>query len=141
MAKEKVAQKLREVGSRATAARIAVISCLQKQERPVGIEFIERQVPDVNKVTLYRMMADFEERGLVESVDLGHGHLDYELTNRPHHHHLVCKGCGLVEDIYPCEASSCDLEKEAIKSSKKFAEIIPQQQTFFGTCKKCANKK
>lgn len=132
-----ISTSLREAGFRATPGRIAVIGYLLEQVRPVGIEVIEKKFPKVNKVTLYRMMTDFVAAGLLEPNDLGHGHVDYEIAHRPHHHHAVCESCGIVEDVYPCD-ESCQFEKAVLKSSKLFKQIKKQQTVFFGVCKKCA---
>jgi Fe2+ or Zn2+ uptake regulation protein len=116
---------------------VEVLSFLTKQKHPVGIEVIQGAFPKVNMATLYRMMTDFAERGLVHASDLGHGHVDYEIAHRPHHHHAVCESCGAVEDVYPCE-EECAFEKAVLKSSALFKEIKRQQTVFFGVCKKCA---
>lgn len=138
METQEIKTQLRERGLRATPARIEVLELLQTKKQPIGIEVVEKEITTVNKVTLYRMMTDFVKKGLVEEVNLGHGHMDYELANRPHHHHLVCDDCGTVEDIYPCETGVCELESQALKASTKFSHIKSKQQTFFGTCNNCA---
>ncbi len=129
-------QLLNEAGLRRTPARLAVLSYLAAQPRPVGVERILAHVPGVNTATVYRMMADFSARGLVAAHDVGHGHTDYEFAKRPHHHHLVCDGCGLIEDAYPC-AASCAFERAALKASKTFARITRQSVVFYGTCRAC----
>ncbi len=128
---------LKDAGFRVTPARIEVLEFLKKSAKPVGIEVLQEAVPTVNPTTLYRMMTDFEEKGIVESHDLGHGHVDYELTSKPHHHHAVCETCGKVEDVYAC-VDICALQNAIQTSSKHFAEIKTQNATFFGTCKACS---
>lgn len=129
-------ERLRKSGSRATPARMEVLSFLMQKKHPVGIEVIQEAFPEVNIATLYRMMTDFVKRGLVHTSDLGHGHVDYEIAARPHHHHAVCELCGTVEDVYPCE-NLCAFEAAVLKSSMLFREIKKQQTVFFGLCKKC----
>ncbi len=136
MSTEHIKDQLREAGFRATSARIAVLSFLESQHRPVGIEIIAKHFSDTNLTTLYRMMNDFEEAGIVASHELGHGHQDYELANRPHHHHIVCESCGDIEDVYACK-NDCDFEKSILGSSSKFKTINRQTTTFFGTCTTC----
>ncbi len=137
MEEKEVKVFLKEAGLKATAGRCAVFCFLLAQKHPVGVGVIRSQVKGVNKVTLYRMMQDFEDRGLITSHELGHGHLDYELADRPHHHHLVCQECGDIEDIHACK-DQCQMEKLILKNSKKFLDIQKQTTTFFGTCNICA---
>lgn len=116
-----------------------VIHFLLLQTSPVGVETIAQAVPSANVVTLYRMMNDFVEKGIVKQYELGHGHTDYELANRPHHHHAVCQSCGMIEDIFSC-ADTCGFEQAILKSSKKFDAIVRQSTTFFGTCTRCQGR-
>lgn len=138
MAQRKPDELLKEVNLKATARRKAVLTFLLDQNHPVGIDVIRKYIKGVNKVTLYRMMQDFEEKGLVASHELGHGHVDYELADRPHHHHLVCQGCGDIEDVYSCK-DQCKMEAIVMKNSNKFLDIQKQTTTFFGTCHGCAS--
>lgn len=130
-------KELKQAGFRVTGARLAVLDLLEEQDLPVGISFIEKKLTEINTVTLYRMMADFVEAGIVEEHDLGHGHVDYELTSRPHHHHVVCDKCGLVEDVFPC-GEVCEFENSVLKDSNQFSKITKQKVTFHGICNKCA---
>lgn len=128
---------LRESGLRATTPRVQVLAYLTKQDRPVGIERLDETFPKINTATLYRMMRDFAKHDLVVSHDLGHGHVDYKIKDKLHHHYLVCEDCGHMEDVSPCE-EQCAFEKAVLGASKQFNAIKRQQVTFFGTCKSCA---
>ena len=127
---------LRRAGFRVTPARLAVLRLLHTKKHPIGIEVIQKELPEINTVTLYRMMSDFTEKYLVHAHDLGHGHVDYELGGRPHHHHIVCEQCGKIEDVHPC-GDACVFEKAVLASSRAFRQIKQQQVTFFGLCNTC----
>lgn len=137
MDKDNLATLLKEKGLRKTTGRLRVLEILSKEEKPIGIDHLAKKLPDINFVTLYRMMDDFKEAGIIDEYNVGHGHADYELSSRPHHHHAVCEDCGLIEDVYSCDAA-CGFQKEVLKASKSFKEIKTTQATFFGLCKKCA---
>lgn len=130
---------LRREGFRATGARVEVLVFLDKQKKPVGIQSIANAFPQVNMTTLYRMMTNFAEKGLVTAYELGHGHVDYELASRPHHHHLVCESCGDIEDVFPC-ADDCAFIDSVKKTSKKFQRVTKQMTTFYGTCTVCSRR-
>ncbi|PJA45032.1 hypothetical protein CO174_05300 [Candidatus Uhrbacteria bacterium CG_4_9_14_3_um_filter_50_9] len=137
MTQEEMKTKLRDAGFRATNTRMAVLSYLDSQHKPVGIEKIAERLSDTNLTTLYRMMNDFENARIVHAHELGHGHQDYELADRPHHHHIVCEECGDIEDVYACK-DDCEFEEKTLRSSSKFTTINRQTTTFFGTCKQCS---
>jgi Fur family transcriptional regulator, ferric uptake regulator len=132
-----IEQQLRDAGFKVTNARVAVLSFLESQNKPIGIERIAEHYPEINLATLYRMMNDFAQAEIVQAHQLGHGHQDYELTNRPHHHHIVCEICGEIEDVYAC-GNVCEFKQKALVSSKKFKHITKQTTTFFGICKSCS---
>lgn len=130
---------LREAGFRATPGKIALLAVLAQADKPLSIaELARRFRGKLNTVTLYRSLEALVERGIVRRVDLGHAHAHYELAeSKRHHHHLVCKICGAVEDILSCEPF--ELEKQVLKKSKTFASIQSHAMEFFGLCKKCIN--
>lgn len=127
---------LKEHGFRVTQKRVSVLEFLSKQKHPVGVEVIAKAFPKLNQTTIYRMLNDFVEKGIVAAHELGHGHLDYELAGDGHHHHAVCKDCGHIEEIHAC-LDDCDLAASVLKASKSFTKIESQTTTFFGTCKAC----
>jgi len=125
---------LKEHKLRVTEGRLTVLEYLSKQKIPVGIKNLEKNITEIDRVTLYRMMEQFEEKGIVRVCDLGHGHQDYEL-NLDHHHHLVCRNCGKIEDVEICDLE--EIEKALLKKSKKFSSIDQHRLTFMGTCTTC----
>lgn len=136
MGKTELMELLREKGLRATNNRVQVLAFFHAKKHPIGVDVIAKKFLSINLTTLYRMMADFCECGILLSYDLGHGHVDYELADRPHHHHAVCDQCGKVEEIYSCK-SGCVLKKTVMKATDQFAEIYAPTATMFGRCKTC----
>lgn len=129
---------LRENGLRATPGRIQVLETLSREKHPVTVDRLMRTLPQgTDTVTVYRTLEALHAAGLVERTDLQHGHAHYELRHgRPHHHHAVCRTCGVIEDIeIPHPAHP---EKEAERVSRTFASIDAYALEFFGTCTRCA---
>lgn len=129
---------LREHNLRATPGRIHMLEALSKEQHPVSVDRIREALPvPLDTVTVYRTLETFEAAHLVMRTDLQHGHAHYELVHgRPHHHHAVCRSCGLIEDIeisHPAKP-----EKEAERAATKFAAIDSYALEFFGTCTSCA---
>lgn len=135
--KSRLEALLKEQGFRVTQKRVAVLEFLSTQQHPIGVEVIAKAFPKLNQTTIYRMLNDFVEKGIIVTHQLGHGHVDYQLVmDGKHHHHAVCKACGHIEKVHVC-IEDCDLVKNILKATKNFTNIESQATTFFGTCKSC----
>lgn len=132
------AQLLREAGLRATPGRRALLRILEEETRPVTVQALEKRMKGaLNHVTVYRALEALAASGIVTRVNLEHDHAHYELiAGRPHHHHAICRDCGLIEDIEVPHPPSP--EKEAQKRTKTFAFIERYSLEFFGLCRSCA---
>lgn len=121
---------LRENGSKATPNRIALLETLWNELKPVTVAHLVKKLPQINEVTLYRALEPLVASKVVRQIDFRHGHVHYELNIlREHHHHLVCTGCGKVEDV------DCALQIPTKKSS--FKVINDHALEFFGICNRC----
>lgn len=125
---------LREHGFRATDGRARLLLLLRKSAKPLSIQEIRALWKNaLNQVTLYRMLADLAEAGIVRRVDLNTGVARFEYTpDKPHHHHVVCTGCGEVEDV-----KGCPLQE--VQRSKNFKSAYSHNLEFFSVCRSCAN--
>ena len=103
--KEHARAELSRAGTRTGAAREAVVAhlgehdcCLSAQEVFDGLRADGRQV---GIASVYRVLDQLSDLGLVHRVDLGGGTTRFEraLPGGEHHHHLVCDGCGRVEQF------------------------------------------
>lgn len=129
---------LKRAGMRATPGRIALISLLLKETKPLSVSQIGKLMHgSLNETTLYRGLQELYKAKLVHRVNLEHEHAHYEIAvGRDHHHHAVCRNCGRVEDIQVSHAPNP--EREALKKTKAFSVLDSYSLDFFGLCKKCA---
>src|SRR5947208_10974649 len=92
-----------EAHGRSGGARRAVIDLLGREDCCLTAqEIFDRLRSEGRRVgiaTVYRVLDQLSERGLVQRVDFGAGIARYEaaLGTGEHHHHLICDGCGKVE--------------------------------------------
>jgi Fur family ferric uptake transcriptional regulator len=128
-------QLLHDAGLKATPARIEVLNLFMKQKKPQNIAQIKVNTKDINTTTLYRMMYTFVQKGIVRPVHVCGDSKFFELTALPHHHHIVCKTCGVIEDFDDCELAS--VIKQIVNDSNKFQDITEHTFELFGVCKKC----
>ena len=133
------AELIRAAGLRATAARMSALALLEKSGKPLSVAGLHAAwkhfAPDVT--TLYRTLEQMSEAHIIHRLDLNSGTAHYEFTpNKPHHHHIVCTTCRVIEDVDHCEMDAA--AKAVTRSSKKFATISSHSLEFFGVCNACA---
>jgi Fe2+ or Zn2+ uptake regulation protein len=125
---------LHKAGIKATGARIAVCRALANERYPISIKELGKKVSSPNQSTLYRVLTALVDKGLVREVLVDKSEARYEIAfGRRHHHHIICTGCGAIDDIDTCPAP---LNTDT--ASKKFAYVTGHSLEYFGVCKTCA---
>ena len=96
-------EKLRSVGLRSTAPRVAVLRRLERATTPLSHADLVDALADqgLDRVTLYRNLNDLAEAGLVTRTDLGDHTWRFELRREGSSHatvhpHFTCTDCGTV---------------------------------------------
>ena len=112
------ADELKNSGLKATLPRIKVLEVFQKtKERHMSAEDVFRALlaehADVGLATVYRVLMQFEQAGILSRNHFEAGKAVFELNEGGHHDHLVCVQCGHVEEFYDAE-----IEKRQIKVAK-----------------------
>ncbi|MEI6510426.1 MAG: Fur family transcriptional regulator [Candidatus Uhrbacteria bacterium] len=131
---------LYRAGMKITGSRVEILRILCELDAPVGVpELFDIAVNrNITYATAYRTLDAFATAGIVRKVDLRHGHVDYELVKDKHdHHHIVCTGCGKIEDFDGCEVEA--VIKKALRGSKEFQEVSDHALELFGRCKGCVS--
>lgn len=131
-------KELKGVSLKITPARIAVLNFLETTKEPVDVgnilDFLREKDLNSDPATIFRMMNQFFEKGIIQRVQFGEGKYRYEKSDNDHHH-LICTTCGKVEDIG--DKNMKDFENE-IKTKKGFL-VKHHSLEFFGLCKNCQN--
>jgi Fur family ferric uptake transcriptional regulator len=93
-----MAASLREVGYRLTPQRMMILAAMHQSAGHITAEAIHERVkeqyPFVDISTVYRTLQLLKKLRLITETDLGEGVVEYELSERGRHHHLVCRQCG-----------------------------------------------
>ncbi len=134
---KKLADILRERGYRLTPQRMMVLEAIEASDNHISAEEIHTRAyaryPYMNISTVYRTLELLKELGLVAETDLGGGRLVYHPAGKAHHHHLVCRKCGKVQDI---DESIFQRLTDEIRHKYGFnAEF--EHVGIFGTCEHC----
>ncbi len=128
-------RELQEVSLQVTPARVATMQLFESHDTPLDaqhlIDHLQKDL-GIDRVTVFRIINAFVEKGLLRKVEFGEGKARYEL-NKGEHHHLICEQCGKIEDISDCNIG--ELEKD-IKKKKGFL-VRQHSLEFFGLCKDC----
>lgn len=97
-------EELKNVGLKATLPRLKVLSLFENsQERHLSAEDVYKILlttgEDVGLATVYRVLTQFEQAGLLVRHHFESGKAVFELNQGGHHDHIVCMQCGRVEEF------------------------------------------
>ena len=116
-------QSLKSIGLKATFPRLKILDLFQKAEnRHLTAEDVYRLLiaedMDIGLATVYRVLTQFEQAGLLERHFFESGKAVFEINHGKHHDHLVCINCGRVEEFYDPEIEQ---RQNAIAEERGFA--------------------
>jgi len=99
---------LKNAGLKATLPRLKIINLFEQSKvRHLSAEDVYRQLLadglDVGLATIYRVLTQFEQAGLLVRHHFESGKAVFELNQGGHHDHLVCLQCGRVEEFFDAE--------------------------------------
>lgn len=99
---------LKNIGLKATLPRLKILEIFQTStQRHMTAEDVYRHLLmediDIGLATVYRVLTQFEQAGLLARNHFESGKAIYELNEGSHHDHLVCLQCGRVEEFFDAE--------------------------------------
>lgn len=134
---------LKNAGLKATLPRLKVLNLFENsKERHLSAEDIYKIMinsgEDVGLATVYRVLTQFEQAGLLIRHHFESGKAVFELNAGGHHDHIVCIKCGRVEEFYDAE-----IEKRQESAAAKLGFSMQDHSlTIYGVCTKqpCVHK-
>lgn len=137
-----VAAQLGSAGQRYTAKRRAIIETLLVAERPLTVMALREASPRLPLSSVYRNLAVLEQVRAVRKVVSSDDHARFELSEDltdDHHHHLVCTGCGVVEDFtVPSELEKSLVVRLAQVARNRGFQGVEHRLDLVGVCGDCA---
>ena len=102
------ADDLKSSGLKATLPRIKILDVFQQtKRRHLTAEDVFKVLlgdgADIGLATVYRVLMQFEQAGLLTRSNFESGKAVFELNEGQHHDHLVCLTCGRVEEFFDAE--------------------------------------
>ncbi len=94
-------QQLKQAGLKVTLPRVKILQILEDNEqRHMSAEDVYKALmeaqDEVGLATVYRVLTQFEQAGLVTRHNFEGGHSVFELEKGEHHDHMVCVKTGKV---------------------------------------------
>jgi Fur family ferric uptake transcriptional regulator len=130
-------QSLKESGLKATLPRRKILELFEASKvRHLSAEDVYKALIaegiDIGLATVYRVLTQFEQAGLLVRHHFESGKSVFELNEGKHHDHLVCLQCGRVEEFYDPE-----IEKRQVKVAKERGfEISEHALYLYADCTK-----
>lgn len=136
-------QDLKNAGLKATTPRLKILNLFETSDmRHLTAEDVYKILladnEDVGLATVYRVLTQFEQAGLLIRHHFEGDKAVFELNQGKHHDHLVCLQCGKVEEFYDPE-----IEKRQDKVAKERGFVVREHSLYlFADCTKqdCPNK-
>ena len=137
----KASDVLSENNISVTLPRLIIIEEMLAFGKPITLELLIKKVGNnVATSTLYRVLKDFKNKGILEEFTTPEDDtvVELSLNEHDHHHHVFCSKCGEVEDITLSE----DIEKQLgveilnIQASSEY-RIKDHTLELIGLCSSC----
>lgn len=91
------------------------------------------QNDEVGVATIYRVLTQFKEAGMVNKLNFDNGQSVFELSNVDHHDHLVCVKCGKIDEF-----TDDVIEQRQHEVSTKYGYQLTDHCLYlYGLCAQC----
>jgi Fur family transcriptional regulator, ferric uptake regulator len=132
-------EELKSSGLKATLPRIKILEIFQKTAlRHMTAEDVYKTLlsegADIGLATVYRVLMQFEQAGLLTRSHFESGKSVFELNEGQHHDHLVCVTCGRVEEFYDAQIEQ---RQRSVAQARGF-ELHDHALSLYAACTKKA---
>ena len=131
-------EELKKAGLKVTLPRLRILEMLEVDgQSHMSAEEIYRKLisagEEVGLATVYRVLTQFEQAGLVVRHNFEGGHSVFEMSSEKHHDHIVCVKCGRVEEF-----ADDEIEELQNKVAENLGfELTDHNLNMYGLCPKC----
>uniref|UniRef100_E6PVL9 Ferric uptake regulation protein (Ferric uptake regulator) n=1 Tax=mine drainage metagenome TaxID=410659 RepID=E6PVL9_9ZZZZ len=132
------AQGLRSTGLKVTQPRLKILEIFQKSVlRHMTAEDVYRELlndnsRDIGLATVYRVLTQFEQAGILSRTHFESGKAIFEINEGKHHDHLLCLDCGRVEEFVDPE-----IERRQKKIATEHGFVLQEHSlALYASCKR-----
>ncbi|MBO9686031.1 ferric iron uptake transcriptional regulator [Roseateles chitosanitabidus] len=135
-------ESLQSSGLKATLPRIKVLQIFEQADtRHLSAEDVYRLLllegADIGLATVYRVLMQFVEAGLLARQHFESGKAVFELNEGQHHDHMVCLHCGKVEEFFD---AGIEQRQREIAEERGY-QLVEHALALYGLCKECQAKR
>ena len=131
-------KELKDAGLKITLPRIKILQVLENSSiQHVSAEDVYKMLiaadEEIGLATVYRVLTQFEQAGLVARHNFEGGHSVFELSKEDHHDHIVCQKCGKITEF-----SDEKIETRQSEVAKSLGYILLDHNlNMYGLCPDC----
>ena len=132
-------QELKDAGLKITLPRVKILQILESAKvHHVSAEDVYKLLlandEEIGLATVYRVLTQFEQAGLVSRHNFEGGHSVFELSSENHHDHIVCVRCGRVEEFIDTQ-----IEQRQEEVARKLGfQLTDHHLNMYGLCPDCS---
>ena len=133
--------QLKDNGLKVTGPRLKILDLFERHsDDHLSAEDVYRLLmeegSDVGVATIYRVLTQFEQAGILQRHHFETGKAVYELNTGDHHDHLVCVKCNNVAEFHSPEIEAL---QDKIASENGY-RIVDHALYMYGVCADCQRK-
>lgn len=129
-------QQLRSCGLQVTAQRLAIMQAITGDPHATTeelTEIVKGKIGSISRQAVYDALSALVDKRLIRRIQPIDSPARYEARVGDNHHHLVCRGCGLIFDIDCALGSTPCLEAD----DDHGFEIDEAEVVYWGRCPDC----
>lgn len=133
------ASHLKGIGLKATGPRLRILDLFENSDhRHMSAEDVYKKLlsedADIGLATIYRVLTQFEQAGILVRHHFESGKAVYELNEGGHHDHMVCYRCGKVAEFFDPQ-----IEELQNRVAAEHGFTIQEHSLYlYGECSECA---
>lgn len=129
--------RLRQAGLKVTLPRLKILELFSSSsKRHLSVDEVYRHLleadVEVGLATVYRVLAQLAQTGLLRRSELGEGKAVFEPNDGHTHDHLVCVDCGQVYEFFDSELG----KEQAYIVEKMGFSLVRRTHVLHATCQK-----
>ena len=133
--------QLKDSGLKVTGPRLKILDLFEAHaEEHLSAEDVYRilleQGVEIGVATIYRVLTQFEQAGILQRHHFETGKAVYELDKGDHHDHIVCVKCGRVHEFHNPEIEAL---QDRIAEENGY-RIVDHALYMYGVCADCQAK-
>jgi Fe2+ or Zn2+ uptake regulation protein len=129
-------EELRGQGFKITSPRYQVIEHVAGREGNFTAEELAAELAPVGRATVYRTIKLLLDGDMICRIVMGDGSVCYRVSDKAHHHHLVCVSCGATEDI---RLADVETVMAHVRDATQY-EVVGHRIEVYGVCPRCRGR-